>query len=100
MSAVIYAMIPARAGSERLKIKNLSLLDGKPLISYSILAAKDSGVFKKIIINSDNELFKNISERYGVNFYLRPEELGGSTITSDEVVLDFMYITNVTFWCG
>jgi len=91
MSPTIYAMIPARAGSERLKIKNLSLLDGKPLISYSILAAKDSGIFNKIIINSDNKLFKKISERYGVNFYLRPAELGGSTITTDEVVLDFMY---------
>ena len=57
MSPIIYAMIPARAGSERLKIKNLSLLDGKPLISYSILAAKDSGIFNKIIINSDNDSF-------------------------------------------
>ena len=90
MSTKIYAMIPARAGSERLKIKNLSLLDGKPLIAYSISAAKKSKVFNKIIINSDNNLFKKISERYDVDFYLRPKILGGSTITSDEVVLDFM----------
>ena len=90
MSTTIYAMIPARAGSERLTIKNLSLLDGKPLIAHSISAAKKSQVFNKIIINSDNNIFKKISERYDVDFYLRPKILGGSTITSDEVVLDFI----------
>ena len=55
------AMIPARIGSERLKEKNLALIDGKPLIYYAIRAAKDSGVFNKIIVNGDNELFGKIA---------------------------------------
>ena len=42
----IVAMIPARIGSERLKKKNLALLNKKPLIYYAINAAKKSKIFK------------------------------------------------------
>ena len=86
----IIAMIPARIGSTRLKMKNLALLNGKPLIAYSILAAKQAGVFDRIVLNSDSHIFKSIADRYGVKFYERPEHLGGSKTKSDDVVLDFM----------
>ena len=90
MKPIIIAMIPAREGSERLKVKNLSLLNDKPLISYSIVAAKSAAIFDKVVLNSDNNVFEKIAKRYGVDFYLRPKKLGGSKITSDEVVLDFL----------
>ena len=90
MNPFIYAMIPAREGSERLKVKNLSLLNGKPLISYSIEAAKSIGIIDRVVLNSDNTIFEKIAKRYGIDFYLRPEKLGGSKITSDEVVFDFL----------
>ena len=83
-------MIPARIGSTRLKMKNLALINGKPMIYYAIQAAKDSNIFDKIIINSDSEIFSEIAERYGVEFYLRPKRLGGSEIKSDDVVFDFI----------
>tara|TARA_B100000315_G_scaffold51673_1_gene46097 strand:- start:1012 stop:1710 length:699 start_codon:yes stop_codon:yes gene_type:complete len=83
-------MIPARAGSTRLRIKNLALINGKPMIYYAIQAAKDSGVFDKIVLNSDSQLFSKIAERYDVDFYQRPENLGGSDIKSDDVVADFI----------
>ena len=86
----IIAMVPARIGSTRLKMKNLALLNGKPLISYAIEAAKVSGVFSKVIINSDNIIFSEIAKRHGVGFYLRPDKLGSSTTKSDNVVYDFM----------
>ena len=60
MKQKIYAMIPARIGSTRLKMKNLALINGKPLIYYAIKAAKDSGVFERIIVNSDSECFSKI----------------------------------------
>lgn len=88
--ANIIAMIPARLGSTRLKMKNLALLNGQPMISYVIEAAKTSGVFSRIIVNSDNEIFTEIAKRHGVEFYLRPSELGSSTAKSDNVVYDFM----------
>ena len=86
----IIAMIPARIGSTRLKLKNLALINKKPMIAYSILAAKKSGIFDNIVINSDSEIFKSIADRYGVDFYKRPKNLGGSKTKSDDVVLDFV----------
>ena len=100
MKEKIYAMIPAREGSTRLKIKNLALINGKPMIYYAIQAAKDSGVFDRIVLNSDSEIFEKIAERYGIEFYLRPKKLGGSNIKSDDVVLDFMkkHQTDIVAW--
>ena len=86
----IIAMLPARMGSTRLAMKNLALLCGKPLIYYAIKAAKESGAFDKIIINSEHQIFAEIAKRYGVSFYRRPEELGSSTTKSDHVVYDFI----------
>lgn len=86
----IIAMVPARIGSTRLKMKNLALINGKPLISYAIEAAKASGVFGRVVVNSDNKIFAGIAKRYGADFYLRPVELGSSTTKSDNVVYDFM----------
>ncbi len=87
-----YAMIPARFGSTRLKMKNLALIDGKPMISYVINAAKDSGIFDKIIVNSDHDIFKSIAVRYNIDFYHRPKNLGSSSAKSDSVVADFMEV--------
>ena len=86
----IIAMIPARIGSTRLKMKNLALINGKPLIYYTIETAKTSGVFNKVVLNSDNEIFAEIARRYDVEFYQRPVELGSSTTKSDTIVYDFM----------
>ena len=49
------AIIPARAGSKRIKNKNMKLFFGKPLIYYSIKAALDSKIFDKIHISSDSK---------------------------------------------
>ena len=87
---IIYAMIPARIGSSRLKMKNLALLNGNPLIYYAIKAAKASGVFDKIIINSDHKIFSNIARENSVEFYSRPNSLGSSQTRSDSVIANFI----------
>ncbi len=94
MTGKTIAMIPARVGSERLKMKNLALINGKPLIYYSIKAAKDSGVFDKVVLNSDSKIFEKIARRYDIEFYLRPHNLGSSETKSDDVVADFMKLYN------
>jgi CMP-N-acetylneuraminic acid synthetase len=86
----IIAMIPARMGSTRLAQKNMALLNGKPLIYYAIAAARESGVFDRVVVNSENPAFSEIAARYGAEFYQRPEKLGGSSVKSDDVVYDFM----------
>ena len=86
----IIAMIPARMGSARLTMKNLALLNGKPLIYYAIQAAKDSSAFDRIVINSEGALFAKIAERYKVGFYQRSAEWATSTAKSDFIVYDFV----------
>lgn len=83
-------MIPARMGSTRLAMKNLALLNGKPLIYYAIKAAKDSGVFNRVVINSEDILFEKIARRYKVEFYQRPFQWATSAAKSDFVVYDFV----------
>ncbi len=86
----IIAMIPARRGSTRLKEKNLALLNGKPLISYAIQAAQEARVFERVVINSEDEVFAKIAQRYKAEFYKRPEQLGSSGTKSDDVIADFI----------
>ena len=88
---LIYAMIPARLGSTRLKMKNLALINNKPMISYAIEAAKKSGIFDKVVLNSESEIFKEIANRHEILFYHRPSDLGSSTAKSDLVIVDFMH---------
>lgn len=90
----IYAMIPARIGSQRLKYKNLALINKKPLISYAIDAAKRAKIFKKIILNSDHRIFESISKLYKVDFYLRKKKYGSSNTKSDDLVNDFLINNN------
>lgn len=87
---IIYAMIPARFGSTRLKMKNLALINNKPMISYAINAAIDSKAFDKIVLNSENAIFNEIALRHNISFYQRPDDLGSSEAKSDSVVADFI----------
>ena len=49
------AIIPARGGSKGIPRKNLTLLEGKPLIQYSIEAAQKSKYISHIMLSSDDE---------------------------------------------
>ena len=60
------------------------------MISYAIDAAQKSGVFDKVVLNSENDIFSDIADRYNVEFYHRPTDLGSSQAKSDSVVADFM----------
>ena len=83
-------MIPARMGSQRLPLKNLALLNGKPLLYFAIKAAKDSGAFNRVVVNSEDEILKQIARRYQVEFYRRAARWATSETKSDFVVYDFI----------
>lgn len=72
------ALIPARAGSKRIKDKNVAELGGHPLIAYTIAAAAGAGVFDKIMVSTDSELYADVARHYGAEIpFLRPVELAG-----------------------
>lgn len=74
------ALIPARAGSERLPDKNVRRLRGHPLIAYSIASALESCIFEAVIVSTDSESYADIARHYGAEIPgLRPAELAGST---------------------
>lgn len=83
-------MIPARLGSQRVPMKNLRLIDGIPLIQYSIEAAKRAECFDEIYINSEAEIFSEIATDTSILFYKRPENLASNSTINDEFTLDFM----------
>jgi len=72
------AIIPARGGSKRLPQKNIKLLDGFPLLSFSILFAQaNSEIIDEIYISTDDEDIKNIALKYGAKVIDRPKDLSG-----------------------
>jgi pseudaminic acid cytidylyltransferase len=87
------AIIPARGGSKRLPNKNIKLLKGKPLISYTIEAALRSKVFDTIMVSTDDEKIAKIAIECGAEVpYLRPENLStdfSTTISVIENVVDW-----------
>lgn len=81
------AVIPARGGSKRIPKKNIKLFCGKPMIVWSILAAKKSNLFDEIIVSTDNEEIAEISSKHGaVVPFIRPKELSDDFIGTGPVV--------------
>ena len=70
------AFIPARSGSKRIPDKNIKLLNGHPLLAYSIRAAIDSGIFDAIICATDSEKYAEIAVKYGAEVpFLRSNQI-------------------------
>lgn len=81
------AVIPARGGSKGVPGKNIRDLNGKPLIAYTIEAAVVSDIFDTIIVSTDSQEIANVAVSYGVEVpFIRPDELAGDTISSDDVI--------------
>lgn len=84
----ILALIPARGGSKGIKKKNIIDVAGKPLIAYSILAAKESKYIDEVVITTDSEEIAEVSLKYGAKVpFLRPTELAGDHSTTLDAVL-------------
>lgn len=83
------AIIPARSGSKGLKDKNIKLLNGKPLIAYTIEVAKESGIFDEIFVSTDSEEYAKIAKAWGASIpFLRSEELASDNAATWDVVKD------------
>jgi CMP-N,N'-diacetyllegionaminic acid synthase len=90
----ILAFIPARAGSKRIPNKNIKPFAGKPLIAYTIEAAKQSHSINRIIVSTDSSEISSVAKLYGAEVpFLRPEEIAQSGSTEMEFfhhALDWM----------
>ncbi len=80
------AIIPARGGSKRLPKKNSLLLNGEPLIAYTIEASLQSNYITKTIVSSDDDEILNIAKKYGSDIIKRPDDLATDTSTSYDAI--------------
>lgn len=81
------AVVPARGGSKRLPRKNVLPLAGRPLIAWTIDAARASGVFADVLVSTDDEEIAGVARQAGALVpWLRPAELATDTATSASVL--------------
>ena len=84
----IVAIIPARGGSKRIPGKNIKRFAGRPIISYSIAAARQSGLFRRVIVSTDSEEIASVAQKFGSEVpFIRPDELSDDFTDTAAVIL-------------
>ncbi len=80
----IICIIPARSGSEGLKLKNIRKLDNRELLSYPIKYAKNSNLIGTILVSTDSEKIAKKARKYGaITPFLRPKKYSGKYSTTE-----------------
>jgi len=83
----VVAIIPARGGSKRIPGKNIIDFNGKPLIAWTIEAAKESGLFSKIIVSTDSDEIAKVSQECGAEVpFLRDEKADDISPVSEATI--------------
>ena len=83
----ILAVVPARGGSKGVKLKNIKLLCGKPLIEHTALVINQIEIIDTAVVSTDSEEIGSIAESAGINFsFKRPVNLSGDFIGDWDVL--------------
>ncbi len=81
------AVIPARGGSKRIPRKNIKEFCGKPIIAWSIEAARESGCFDRVIVSTDDSEIAEVARQWGAEVpFMRPAELSDDYTGTIEVI--------------
>ncbi len=84
---LLLAVIPARGGSKRLPLKNLRPLAGKPLICYTIEAARQAQAVARVLVSTDDPRIREVSLAAGAEVpFLRPAGLAGDDTPMVDVI--------------
>ena len=89
----ILSIIPARGGSKGIPLKNLVLLNKKPLLSYTVHASMNSKI-NRTIVSTDDKRIASYARKYGAEVINRPKKLSSDRVSIEptiEHVLDFLY---------
>lgn len=90
----IVTVIPARGGSKGIPNKNVQHIGQNPLISYNIIASKNSDV-DETWVSTDSDLIATTAQLYGAKVLMRPEKFAKDTSSSEEALIHFA--NNVDF---
>lgn len=84
----VLAIIPARGGSKGLPRKNVLPLAGKPLIAWTIEAARGSRYIDRCIVSTDDHEIKEVAQQWGGEVpFLRPAELAQDDTPMRDVIV-------------
>lgn len=84
---LVTAIIPARGGSKRIPRKNVRPFMGKPIIAYSIEAARASGLFERVLVSTDDDEIAQVAMRFGADGNIpRADYLAGDHATLGDVM--------------
>jgi CMP-N-acetylneuraminic acid synthetase len=83
---MILGIIPARGGSKGIPRKNIKLIAGKPLIAWTIEAAKRSKLMDRFVVSTEDPEIAAIARQYGAEVMVRPPELATDTATTISVL--------------
>ena len=84
-------IIPARGGSRRIPRKNVKPFLGKPMLAYSIEAAKQSGLFNEIMVSTDDAEIAEVAKKYGANVpFMRSAETASDYATTADVLKEVL----------
>ena len=86
----ILAVIPAKAGSKRIPLKNLQTVSGKTLLEWAISAAKESTLISRIIVSTEDPEIKKVAMDAGAGIRDRPVELSNDDVSAVDVVVDVL----------
>lgn len=84
MSAL--ALIPARGGSKRLPRKNILPFAGKPMLAWTVEAARDSGVFGRVLVSTDDAEIAAVAKRCGADVLMRPAKVSDDAASLVDVI--------------
>lgn len=82
------AIIPARGGSKRIPGKNIRTFAGRPIIAWSIAAARESGLFARIVVSTDSQEIAAVARDCGAETpFARPAAIADDFATTAAVIL-------------
>jgi CMP-N,N'-diacetyllegionaminic acid synthase len=85
----VLCTICARGGSKGVENKNIKLLNGQPLISYTIEQAKQTGLFDHIVISTDSDEVASVAQQCGAEvFFKRNEQMASDTAGKLDAIRD------------
>jgi CMP-N-acetylneuraminic acid synthetase len=91
MNRTCIAVIPARGGSKRILQKNLKNMCGKPLLSYTIEAARQSAIFARIVVSTDSAEIAEAARQYGAEVpFLRAADLSDDVTPVSAATVDVL----------
>lgn len=89
---VILGLIPARGGSKGVPRKNIRIINGKPLIAWTIEKAKESKLLDRVVVSTEDGEIAQVAREYGAEVLQRPAELAVDTAATQEVMVHALQV--------